>query len=95
MIEQAKARLLESNLSAQELADIASCSSTSGSYSWAEIAAAAELSIKPGSMVRMEFAEGLYELVHVEAIEDGVVYGTGEDGEPFCSPVNNCEVEST
>lgn len=47
--------------------------------------------IKVGEMVLMEYAKGIVETVLVEAIEDGVVYGTGEDGESFCALVANCD----
>lgn len=47
--------------------------------------------ISNGNMVRMEFAEGFFELVVVEEIVDGIVYGLGDDGEPYCAPLANCE----
>lgn len=47
--------------------------------------------IKIGDMVLMEIQKDVMEHVLVEAIEDGVVYGTGEDGEEFCSTIENCD----
>lgn len=47
--------------------------------------------IKVGDMVLMEYAKGIVETVKVEAIEDGVVYATGEDGEDYCSILENCD----
>jgi len=93
MIEQAKTRLAESNLSAQELAEIATGSSTVGSFSWAEIVAASEMTreIQPKDMVLMEVARGWVETVQVEAIIDGIVYGTDQEGEEFCSPLDYCD----
>lgn len=44
-----------------------------------------------GSMVRIEFAKFLHVEVLVESIVDGVLYGTAEDGEPYCAPLANCE----
>lgn len=47
--------------------------------------------IKVGDMVLMEYAKGIIETVKVETIEDGMVYATGEDGEDFCAPLDNCD----
>lgn len=47
--------------------------------------------INVGDGVLMEYAEGVIELVLVQAIEDGVVYGEGDDGEPYCAPLANCD----
>lgn len=43
------------------------------------------------TMVLMEYAKGVVETVKVEEIEDGLVYGTAEDGEPLCAPLVNCD----
>ena len=47
--------------------------------------------IKVGDMVLMEYAKDIVETVKVESIVDGIVYGTGEDGEDFCAPLENCD----
>lgn len=47
--------------------------------------------INVGDMVLMEYAKDIVETVKVEAIEDGMVYATGEDGEDFCAPLDNCD----
>jgi len=47
--------------------------------------------IHAGDMVLMEYAKGVTETVVVEAIEDGMVYGLGDDGEPFSAPLANCD----
>lgn len=47
--------------------------------------------IHPGDMVLMEYARGVVENVVVESIDDGMVYALGEDGEPFCAPLENCD----
>jgi hypothetical protein len=47
--------------------------------------------IKVGDMVLMEYARDVVETVLVEAIEDGFVYATGEDGEDFSAPLENCD----
>lgn len=47
--------------------------------------------ISVGNTVLMEYAQGVVETVVVDAIEDGMVYGTGDDGEPFCAPLANCD----
>jgi hypothetical protein len=47
--------------------------------------------IKVGDMVLMEYAKGVVETVKVEEIDDGLVYGTAEDGEPLCAPIANCD----
>lgn len=47
--------------------------------------------IQIGDGVLMEYAEGVIELVLVQAIEDGLVYGEGDDGEPYCAPIANCD----
>jgi predicted transcriptional regulator len=47
--------------------------------------------INEGDMILMEYARGLVETVVVEAVVDGIVYGLGDDGEPFCAPLANCD----
>lgn len=47
--------------------------------------------INVGDMVLMEYAKDIVETVKVEKIEDGIVYGTGEDGEDYCAPLDNCD----
>lgn len=47
--------------------------------------------IKVGDTVLMEYAEGVVETVVVDEIDDGMVYATGDDGEPFCAPLANCD----
>lgn len=47
--------------------------------------------IQPGDHVLMEIQPGVMESVFVENIEDGIVYGLGDDGEPFCAPLDSCD----
>lgn len=47
--------------------------------------------IEIGSKVNMQYADFLAEVVTVDSIEDGIVYGTADDGEPYCAPLANCE----
>lgn len=47
--------------------------------------------IEIGSKVNMQYADFLAEVVTVDTIEDGIVYGTADDGEPYCAPLANCE----
>lgn len=47
--------------------------------------------IKVGDMVLMEIAQGVMETVLVEEIDEDMVYGLGEDGEPYCSLLSNCD----
>jgi hypothetical protein len=47
--------------------------------------------IRQGDMVLMEYARGITETVVVEEIIDGIVYGLGDDGEPYSAPVANCD----
>lgn len=47
--------------------------------------------IKVGDTVLMEYARGVVETVVVDEIDDGMVYATGDDGEPFCAPLANCD----
>jgi len=51
----------------------------------------ADREINVGDTVLMEYAVGVAETVIVDHIEDGVVYGTGDDGEPFSAPLDNCD----
>lgn len=93
MIAEAKTRLAAGQFSTQDLQEIASGSSTTGFYSWAEIAAAAEMlrEIQPKDMVLMEVARGWVETVQVDEIIDGTVYGTDDEGESFCAPLACCD----
>jgi hypothetical protein len=47
--------------------------------------------IKVGDTVLMEYAQDVVETVLVDVIEDGFVYGTGDDGEPYCAPLSRCD----
>jgi hypothetical protein len=47
--------------------------------------------INVGDMILMEYSRGLVETVVVEAVIDGIVYGLGDDGEPFCAPIADCD----
>ena len=47
--------------------------------------------INVGDMILMEYAKGVVENVVVDEIVDGIVYATGDDGEPFCAPLANCD----
>lgn len=47
--------------------------------------------IKAGDTVLMEYATGVVETVVVTEIVDGTVYGEGDDGEPYCAPIDNCD----
>lgn len=47
--------------------------------------------INVGDMILMEYACGVVETVVVDAVEDGIVYGLGDDGEPYCAPITNCD----
>lgn len=55
------------------------------------VIAAMTRDIKVGDTVLMEYAEGVVETVVVDEIDDGMVYATGDDGEPFCAPLANCD----
>lgn len=47
--------------------------------------------IKVGDTVLMEIADDVMETVIIEEVLDGIAYGLGDDGEPFCAPLNNCD----
>lgn len=47
--------------------------------------------IHKGDTVLMEYAAGVVETVIVTEIVDGTVYGEGDDGEPYCAPIDNCD----
>jgi hypothetical protein len=50
-----------------------------------------ERRINVNDMVLMEIQPGVVQTVVVEEIVDGIVYGSGEDGEPYCAPLANCD----
>lgn len=50
-----------------------------------------ERRINIGDTVLMEYAQGVIETVIVEDIVDGIVYATGDDGEPYCAPIDHCD----
>lgn len=47
--------------------------------------------INVGDMILMEIQKGVVETVVVDAIVGDTVYGLGEDGEPYCAPLANCD----
>ena len=47
--------------------------------------------IKVGDTVLMEIQPGVVETVVVEEIDEDTVYGLGDDGEPFCALLSNCD----
>ena len=51
----------------------------------------ADREVKVGDTALMEYAVGVVETVIVTEIVDGIVYGEGDDGEPYCAPVDNCD----
>jgi len=55
------------------------------------ILAADARKISVGNTVLMEYASGVVTTVIVDSIEDDIVYGTGNDGEPYCAPLDNCD----
>lgn len=47
--------------------------------------------INVGDMILMEYAKDVVETVVVDEIVDGMVYALGDDGEPYCAPLANCD----
>jgi hypothetical protein len=41
--------------------------------------------------ILMEIQAGVVVTAFVDSIADGIVYGTGDDGEPYCAPLANCD----
>jgi hypothetical protein len=43
-----------------------------------------------GDEVLMEIQPGVIVAAFVDEVVEGIVYATGDDGEPYCAPFGNC-----